>query len=341
MSATSQALSDRPQYPIVDLVKYICALLVVSIHISPLSSYTGQASFANYLNYGIGNYVARIAVPFYFAAAGFFLFRKIDLNGFDISIPKNYVFKLLRLLGIWSVLLFVGGKGHLWYLSGLVIAVCFLSILLYKGITLNKLIVIASLLYVIGLLGDPYYGLLRPLQNHKSFDYLIKAYYLVFGTTRNGIFMGFPFLLIGGLIEKKNISMKPFVAFLGFVLSMIALFVEAFLIKTWGLPKDVNMYVFLVPSTFFLLVFSINAQIKQREIFRKLRNVGIIIYFSHLFVYQWILWGWEFVFRVFDVRINNSLLNYLLTITFATILGFFIDWLSKKKMFSFLKYLYS
>lgn len=67
---------DRQQYPVVDLLKYICALLVVSIHIAPLSSFFEVIPLTTYLNYGIQNYIARLAVPFYFAAAGFFLFRE-------------------------------------------------------------------------------------------------------------------------------------------------------------------------------------------------------------------------------------------------------------------------
>ncbi len=341
MWTTPQTLTDRQQYPLVDLIKYICSLLVVSIHIAPLSSYFDTIAITKYLNYGIQNYVARIGVPFYFAAAGFFLFRKIKFDEFDESITRNYILKLLRLLGTWIVLLFVGGTGHLWYMSGLVIAVCFLSILLYKKVSLNKMVMIALPLYVIGLLGDPYYGLLQPLQKYKVIDYATKAYFKVFRTTRNGLFMGFPFLLIGGVVEKKKISIKPRSAFLGFLLSMIALFCEAFLIKFWDLPKDVNMYIFLIPAVFFLLVFAVNLPTKPRKIYKKLRNVGIIVYFSHLFIYSGIVLGWKVVDRLFGIKINNSLLNYLLTITLATALGFIVDALSKKKNLSFLKYLYS
>lgn len=96
-----------------------------------------------------------------------------------------------------------------------------------------------------------------------------------------------------------------------------------------------------MPAIFFLLVFAVSTSIEQRKIYRKLRNVGIIVYFSHMFVYQWISWGWKVIDRLFGIEVNNSLLNYLLTIIFATALGVIIDELSKKKSLSFLKYLYS
>ena len=339
MSKESQTI--KQQYPVVDVVKYICALLVVSIHVAPLTSFFDEIQIARYLNYGIKNCVARVAVPFFFASAGFFLFRKIDTDHFDINVPKNYVFKLLQLLGVWTVLLFAGAKGHLWYMSELIIAVCILSLLLNKSVSLQKIALLAAFLYLIGLLGEPYFALLKPLRSIKFIDYTIEAYYSIFKTTRNGLFMGFPFLCLGGIIEKKNVSMKPFHAFLGFLVSMIALLCEAFLVRILELPKDVNMYIFVVPVVFFLLVFSVNVSVKPSRMYYSLRNVGIIVYFGHLFVYRGILLVWEVVERLSGVDLDNSLLNYLLTITLATGLGIVIDALSKKEKFSYLKYLYS
>lgn len=339
MIKESQAI--KQQYPVVDVVKYICTLLVVSIHVAPLTSFFDQIPIARYLNYGIKNGVARIAVPFFFAAAGFLLFRKIDTDKFDISPLKKYVFKLLQLLGVWIVLLFAGETGHLWYMRELVIAVCFLSLLLTRRVSLQKITILASFLYLIGLLGDPYFGLIKPLQSCKITGYVMKEYFRVFKTTRNGLFMGFPFLCLGGILEKKKISMKPFYAFLGFLLSMLAVLCEAFLVRKWELAKDVNMYISLVPAVFFLLVFSVSMPVKPRGIYNRFRNVGTIVYFSHMFVYQWIQWGWDAVNRAYGVAVNNSLLNYLLTIILATGFGIIIDTLSRKKKFSFLKYLYS
>lgn len=329
------------QYPAVDLLKYICALLVVSIHIAPLSSFFETIPITKYFNYGIQSYIARIAVPFYFTTAGFFLFRKIDFNVFDASITREYILKLLRLLGVWTVVLFAGSKVALWYMGGSIIAVCLLTMLLYKRVPLKKMIVIAILLYAIGLLGDPYYGLLSVLQNCKVANYVIKAYDVIFGTTRNGLFMGFPFLLLGGVIEKKKISLKPAYAIAGFIISMLLLFCEAFLIKNFELPKDVNMYVFLVPATFFLLVFSLNVQIKRGEKFRKLRSISIIVYFSHMFIYQWIVWVWEALESIFGINLSNSLINYFMTVFIATIFGILVDFLSKKDKWHFLKYFYT
>ena len=167
--------TDGQEFPVIDLIKFLCAILVVVSHVPPLESFTANA-FAENLNFGMIHYLARIAVPFYFSAAGFFLFRKINFDSFDFSVFRNYIFKNLRLLGLWSVLLFAGGTGHLWFMGGLFVAVCLLGILLHYRVSMRKMAVLAIVLYAIGLIGDSYYGILVPLQNHKLVAYAISGY---------------------------------------------------------------------------------------------------------------------------------------------------------------------
>lgn len=329
--------NQKKEFPIVDVCKFLCAYLVVAIHLSPLSSFES----CQYFNYGITQYLARIAVPFYFACAGYFLFRKIDVEQFDSSVFRNYIFKILRLLGTWYLLLFVGGIAQLWYLGGLVIAVFFTGILLYYKVPLKKMVILAVVLYIVGLIGDSYYGLLAPLQDFLPTNYSMKIYEIIFGTTRNGIFMGFPFVLIGGVIAKKKITMKPSLAFVGFAVSMIALLFEAIAIKMIDLPKDCNMYAFLLPAVFFLLAFAINVNVRERNIYKKLRITGIIVYFSHLFIYQWVCWGFTAISIAFNVELSNSLINYLLTIVIATYIGIVLEKLSHRDTLNFIKYLWS
>ena len=66
-------------YPSLDLMKFICSILVVMIHITPFGEY-------EFLNFAIHNYVARIAVPYFFVTSGFLLFRKTSYDDFNINI---------------------------------------------------------------------------------------------------------------------------------------------------------------------------------------------------------------------------------------------------------------
>lgn len=328
----------KKQYPMIDIVKFVCALLVVTLHIYPLSSYPGI--FAQYINFGLQKCIARIAVPFYFTSAGFFLFQKIDIEKFDKSITKKYIIKLLCLLGIWRLLLFVGKTHHLWYMNALIVSVCIVNGLSPKKISFRKLIVVAILFYCIGLIGDSYYGLIRPLLDSSVIGYPIKVYNKIFGTTRNGFFMGFPFLLLGGIIAKKKIRIKPFYAFLGLLISMGMLVFEALMLNKLKLAKDTNMYVSLIPTVYFLMLFSVNLKMKPKKIYVRIRHVGVVTYFSHFFIYQW-LFGFRLIERITGFKITNSLSIYFITIIFTLILEFCIERLSEKRNLLFLRYLYS
>ena len=110
------------------------------------------------INYYTQNCLCRIAVPFYFVSAGFFLFNKINLNNIDYSRIKNYCFKILRLLGTWTVLLLLGSKTQLWYLGSLVVAVLAIVFLFSKKVHFYVIAIITIFLYFIGLLGDSYFG---------------------------------------------------------------------------------------------------------------------------------------------------------------------------------------
>lgn len=296
------------------------------------------------MDYGIRNGIARIAVPFFFVSSGFFFSTKVDCSHLDLNVTKVYTFKLLRLLGLWSILLFAGDKGHLWYIGGLVVAVLLYSVLVYHNVSCKNMIVMACIFYMIGLIGDSYYHLLYPFQKIAPFRYLIAAYYKMFTTTRNGIFMGFPFFLMGCVIEKKKVFTRPVYSMIGFLVSTAFLLFEAFVLRKMAFPKEehVDMYLFLVPAVFFLFLFSVNSNpFSSGSIYKKIRSVGVIVYFSHWLISCCILWGWDFVRKISGVEIDNSLVNYFLTITIANVVGVVIYELSRKEKFSFLKYLYS
>ena len=70
-------MADQINYNGIDLVKFICSYLVVIIHTAPLSSYF--MTYGDLLHIYIIQYFCRLAVPFFFVASGFLLFRKTDL----------------------------------------------------------------------------------------------------------------------------------------------------------------------------------------------------------------------------------------------------------------------
>lgn len=83
--------------PSVDIAKFVCALLVVTIHTGPLASYSSLANFE------LKDCIARVAVPFFFVASGYFLFRKMSEGNFDKGVALRYAARIFRLYVIWTV----------------------------------------------------------------------------------------------------------------------------------------------------------------------------------------------------------------------------------------------
>ena len=240
------------------------------------------------------------------------------------------------------ILLFRGGKGQFWYLGGLTIAILVVSFLLAKGFSLRKLIFLSIALYAVGLLGDSYYGLLTPLRTNTLVDYGIKLYDILFSTTRNGFFMGVPFVVIGCILSTEKIKLKPKYSISGFLLSELLLGVEVFLLKSADLPRDYNLMFFLLPATFFLLCFAINVNIPRKPIYKRLRIASIIIYFSHLFICSFITYGLKALDHLFGCKLaGHSFLIFSLTVVISVSVGIIVAILSEKEKFRFLKYLYS
>ena len=331
-------IDPKTSYPLVDVIKFLCAFLVVAIHVNPFYSY--QSGITKALYFGIRQYVARIAVPFYFAAAGFFLFRKIDLQDIDMFVIRTYVFKVLRLYAIWSILLLVDDAYHLWYMSSLAVAIVFLSVLFKKKVSLNKIIVLSVFLYGIGLLGDSYYGVSLGLKKIGMIGNVITAYEQTYGSTRNGIFMGAPFVLIGVLFAQKRISIKQSVAIGGFLVSLALMFVEICLLRILGSPQNFNMFIMLVPTTIFLFGVATSVRSKPCRLCGRLRVVGTLIYYDHLFINRLVAWGFRTFRGYFGANTSNSIAVFMLTIVLSTAVGFGIEWLSHKEKFTYLKWLY-
>lgn len=79
------------KYESIDFMKFICSIMVIAIHTSPLEN------ISNDLNYILINSICRIAVPFFFIASGYFLWNKLSI--IDKKIRKrevnNYIKKFL------------------------------------------------------------------------------------------------------------------------------------------------------------------------------------------------------------------------------------------------------
>ncbi len=327
------------QFNGIDILKFICAYLVCIIHIQLFNVELLGIDELNYLNFGLHNYLCRIAVPFYFTASGFLLFRKTKFDNLNENLIKNYCFKILRLLGTWTFLLFIGESGQLWYLGALVLAVVILSVLIKKNVPMRWIILISVALFFVGLLGDSYYGFMEPLKSFIIPKLFIKGYESVFTTTRNGVFFGFVFVLMGALFAQKRMVINSILAVVGLVVSLIIMLLEVYLLKHYSHPKDFNMVLSLLPVIFFLFYLASHIKLKKRPIYRSMRVIGMIVFFTHLFVDYFVGLVIEIAYN--KAGINLTAFHFLITVSITTIFAVVIDRLSKTNRFQWLKYLFS
>ena len=330
----SRSVNRQKNLSGIDLMKFLCAVLVFMIHIPPCQG--DLTMLEKTVNFGLQHCICRVAVPFYFACSGFFLFRKMPADRLDTDIIKEYCYKILRLLGIWSVLLFTGGTKHLWYMGATVIAI--LLVCLCCRLRINRKLVwaVAIFLYIVGLLGDSYYGLIAPLKSSTIINYIFKGYALFFNTTRNGVFMGFIFVLMGASFSRREMVLKPLLSLAGFLVSMAALAAEAYLLETHKIPLEYNMYVFLLPAVYFLFSLAYAIALKERPIYRRLRSIGMLVYFSHLFVNTFVSLFIRMLAKYWHVSIGEY--QFVISLSITLCLAICVEWLSRKDKFKWINW---
>lgn len=335
-AAVQSPLIEKKSFNGIDLVKFICSILVVAIHFSPFL--VSDFENAKFINEVIQNCISRVAVPFFFVASAFFLFRKMDVCNIEWDIVKNYAFRLLQMFGVWTVLLVLGNKGHLWYLKALAVAVMLLSICLYFKMKLRYLWIIALILYAVGLLGDAYAGVGVLLRDIPGINILVRGYTVFSTTTRNGFFMGFIFVLMGCSLTQSKFRMKNSVALLGFILSMTGLFAEFYILRRYDIQKDYNMYIMLIPAVYFLFYLACNANLRDRPVYKKLRGMSTLIYFLH-FIMRTVA---NIVIKILYTWAGINLVSYsfLITLAVTIFVAWLIEKLSEKEKFKWLKLLY-
>lgn len=337
VSPNQKTISNKTNYNTIDLLKFIFAFFVFTIHFPPFPrEFLG---IGNYLNFILQNGICRLAVPFYFASSSFFLFKKMSLSDINFDLVKSYSFRLLRMLGTWYFLSFFGEIDHLWYLGALVLGVIVLSVLFRLQISTRKIIIISCVFYFVGLLGNSYYGLLENISNINVIGALISVYDQIFTTTRNGLFMGVFYILIGALFAHKKINIPFVISIIGFIISVIFMYAEGILLYLISSPKGYDMFIFQAPAVLFLMSIAINLKLPDKNFYKKIRTVGTLIFYSHLMI---IAFTRLFVNTLRSLSgLDLSPYIYVIAIINVTVIAFIIEWLSHKQKFHWLKYLYS
>lgn len=126
------------------------------------------------------------------------------LKGIEENLPLNiyqdYFNRPNLLPNLLRGLVFDGTVYHLWHLPAAMLGLAIVWRLVEK-LDYPKGLAVAAVLYLVGLFGDSYYGIVGRLPVVKKFYDLL---FQLFDYTRNGIFFAPIFLMLGGYMAEQK-----------------------------------------------------------------------------------------------------------------------------------------
>lgn len=313
----------------IDIWRFIVSFLIVAIHISPFDKISPEFDFF------FTRILGRIAVPLFLMITGYYILDralkdkqvlvdytkkilKIYLLCILLYLPINIYMGSFKNIDIITILkdVFINGTlYHLWYFPALILGI-WITYYFIKKLGNRKTFITVIVLYIIGLLGDSYYGLTR---NVCVLSYIYDFIFKISDYTRNGLFYAPIFLYLGYFIKIKRVNNKK--SFLYSVLFFIGMTIEATILHKFNLQKHDSMYILLIPTMYVLFDYLINISNTQNL---KLRNVSTIIYIFHpLFIV-----GIRFISGICKVEkyiVDNNFIFYLIVAVVTTIFAFLIE----------------
>lgn len=314
----------------VDVIKFIMAFAVVTIHVQSLF----KVNYAASINWFIG-----LAVPYFFIVSGFLTARRLtilDTHHDKIKYLRKRALRFQKMFLLWLLIflpisliafdyssfyallkdiaryvinvILLGESKYswpLWYLYSSMIAYFILSVLSrWKRSTISALLFAAFI--IAGLVVLPH--LILP----KHIAYCV-----------NGIFQrilgGFPYILTGILLYKYGHKANNAI----FILFLLALSCTAFYF-------DVNIYPLLGGVALFMISYKI--VLPDNDVYNNLNTTGIWIYLTHMLNLL--------VIKYFLIQTNIPIDKYVLlfiSFLFTFITSSVINLLSKTNGFMWLK----
>lgn len=342
-------MGTRRSYGGLDYFRMVAAVLVIAIHTSPLASFSAEGDFF------LTRVLARVAVPFFFMVTGQFVLSDV------LSRRKGSTRRLVRYLkktallygiaiciyipiGIYAghykemtagillrMLFFDGTFYHLWYFPACLLGVG-LVYLMSRCMDGKGMTALAGVLYVLGLLGDSYYGV---IQSVPVLSGLYEAGFKVFSYTRNGIFFAPLFLILGAKIggeqlagDKKGagergLSGRGFDSIL-LAFSFLAMTGEAFLLRHLAFQRHDSMYLALVPT--MMCLYRVLLAWNKKPV-KALRIVGAWIYILHPAMIV-VVRGAAKAVHMTGLLVDNSLGHYLAVTVLSAIAALGVSLLS-------------
>lgn len=314
-------------YPGIDILKFLMAICVVSIHTLPAGWFTNPAAQSLY------DFLCASAVPFFFVSSGFLLAQKIENRPITDPDPQLTVVtaslqKFARLYVLWMLLysplavwdmihsnrglvkgilvylhgFFLVGEHYnswpLWYLLSTIYGLCFLWLFSKRKTPLNRIVLVSHILFFCGAAAS------YLLENAHILPGALSG---IFGALSGLLFPGrivngFLYISIGMLAYRRKFSNPMGIAFL--LLHLAAQLSGVELIMTACSPL----------SGLGLLILASNVSLENKPVYGLLRKLSVVLYFLHMYV-------WTFYYTAVYREKTFGLDSFLVTTLICILLG--------------------
>ena len=287
-SRAEQSRAEQSRADNIDILKTICAFLIVCIHV-PFSGRVG-AYFTT---------LTRIAVPIFFMITGYFYSDTVARHKEEQQIKKilYLVVEANMLFLIWNIALnvlrrenivayirsiFTGKNilkflvlnesslaGHLWYLGAILYVLIIVSLM-------DKFDCRKILYYLtpVLLIADLVFGKYSLLIFHREFPYIL---------VRNFLCVGIPYFCIGNLVREKRWSEKWNEKVLQVLIVVFAItsLAERFVLVNAGLNATRDHYLSTTFLAICLFVYTLKSNWHNRELAAIGREYSTWLYIVH------------------------------------------------------------
>lgn len=291
---------QKKQYASIDITKFFFAICILFLHTGAYHDMPG--------GWYIQHSILRLAVPFFFVTSGFFWGCKVwEADGISLwqkflRYEKRLLYPYIVFTGINSLLaaidMYSKGEsikwmlyhlayaiifypyGALWYVWACMVGM-FILYLFLKHSSVRWAMAVGLICYIIALLCNSYYFMLEgtPLNG------IANTYLTVAKTPRNGIFEGFPLLLLGVMLAKyrerligeKKIMYGVVILFV----CVIILNCEINLIEMRATEHETELFAAQPALVAALLILLLNCTWEGPDNIGMVRKMSIGMYFIH------------------------------------------------------------
>lgn len=161
----------------------------------------------------------------------------------------------------------------LWYLLSSIYVLTMIYFLVKKGKSIRYITAIGVFVFIVGIFMT---GIVNTTNNLNYYESILqKLIQYTFGNGR--LTIGFLYIPLGMLLYDIIFSKKE-----AFIFIFIGIILTLFGLRNWFMISD--FITILTSVGIFTLL--LNIHLKENDIYIKLRNISMIIYFMHMWVYS-------------------------------------------------------